>query len=216
MITILLADDHSLMRAGLKRILEDEPDMQVVAEASDGLEAVETYQRIRPTVIILDISMPKMDGLEVLRRILELDPKVRILFLTVYPEKQYGARVLKAGALGYVTKGICSYDLPQAVRTVAGGRKYISDEAKDILAMQALVSRSDLAPLERLSNRELQVLRLIARGSRTRQIANQLGVSIKTVHTYRVRLLEKLGLESNADLCRFAFEQGLTETTAAP
>lgn len=214
MITILLADDHALMRAGLKRILEDERDMQVVAEASDGLEAVEAYQRIRPAVTVLDISMPKMDGLDVLRHILELDPKARILFLTVYPEKQYGARVLKAGALGYVTKGICSYELPQAVRTVAGGRRYISDEAKDVLAMQALASRSDLAPLERLSNRELQVLRLIARGRRTRQIADQLGVSVKTVHTYRVRLLEKLCLESNADLCRFAFEQGLAETTS--
>jgi two-component system invasion response regulator UvrY len=211
MIRVLLADDHTLMRTGLKRIIEEAGVATVVAEASDGLEAVLEFERVRPDVVILDISMPKMDGLEAIKRIRELDPRARILVLTVHPERQYAVRFLKAGALGYVTKGIGTSELPEAIQTVAQGRRYLANEAKDVLAMQLLASRSDVAPLDRLSNRELQIVCLIARGKRIRDIADELGISINTVHTYRSRLLEKLSVGTDAEICQFAFANGLVD-----
>jgi DNA-binding NarL/FixJ family response regulator len=216
MIRVLLADDHTLMRAGLKYIIEAAGAASVVAEASDGLEAVREFERERPDVIILDISMPRMDGMEAIRRIRKIDPRARILVLTVHPEMQYAVRFLKAGALGYVTKGIGTRELPEAIRTVAQGRQYLARDAREALSMQLLLDRSDMAPLDRLSNREIQVVCLIARGKRIRDIADELGISIKTVHTYRSRLLEKLSAHTDAEICQFAFANRLVDVPPEP
>lgn len=210
-IRILLADDHALMRAGLKHIIESSGAASVVAEASDGLEAIKEFQKARPDVVILDISMPRMDGMEAIKHLRELDPRARILVLTVHPEKQYAVRFLKAGALGYVTKGIGTRELPEAIQTVAQGRRYLSRAARETLSMQLLMSRAECPPMDRLSNRELQIVCLIARGRRVRDIAEELGISIKTVHTYRSRLLEKLSAGSDAEICQFAFANGLVD-----
>ncbi|RLC93078.1 MAG: DNA-binding response regulator [Chloroflexi bacterium] len=211
MIRVLLADDHALMRSGVKHIIEEAGVATVVAEASDGVEAVREFERTHPDVVVLDVSMPHMDGLEAIKHIMNLDSRARILVLTVHPERQYAARFLKAGALGYVTKGIGTCELPEAIRTVAGGRCYLANEAKDIVAMQLLVSRSNVAPMDRLSNRELQIACLIAHGKRVRDIADELGISIKTVYTYRSRLFEKLSAHSDAEICQFAFANKLVD-----
>jgi DNA-binding NarL/FixJ family response regulator len=211
MIRVLLADDHALMRTGVKHIIEEAGVGVVVAEASDGMEAVLEFERMRPDVVVLDISMPRMDGLEAIRHIMKADPGARILVLTVHPERQYAARFLKAGALGYVSKGIGTCALPEAIRTVAQGRRYLADEARDIVAMQMLAVKSDAAPIDRLSNRELQVAVLIARGKKIKEIANELGISIKTVHAHRSRVLDKLLARSDAEICQFAFANRLVE-----
>ncbi len=216
MIRVLLADDHALMRAGLKYIIEAAGAATVVAEASDGLEAIREFERARPDVIILDISMPRMDGMEAIKQIRKADPRARILVLTVHPEMQYAVRFLKAGALGYVTKGIGTRELPEAIQTVAQGRQYLASDARETLSMQLLLSRSDMAPLDRLSNREVQVVCLIARGKRIRDIADELGISIKTVHTYRARLLEKLSARTDAEICQFAFANRLVDIPSEP
>jgi DNA-binding NarL/FixJ family response regulator len=211
MIRVLLADDHALMRAGVKHIIEESGVGAVVAEASDGVEAVREFERVRPDVVVLDVSMPRMDGLEAIKHIMKVDSNARILVLTVHPERQYAARFLKAGALGYVSKGIGTCVVPEAIRTVAQGRRYLADEAKDIVAMQMLAVKSDVAPMDRLSNRELQVAVLIARGKRIREIAEELGISIKTVHAHRSRVLEKLSARSDAEICTFAFANKLVD-----
>ncbi len=211
MIRVLLADDHALMRAGLKYIIEAAGTAAVVAEASDGLEAVREFEKEHPDLVILDISMPRMDGMEAIKRIRKIDPRARILVLTVHPEMQYAVRFLKAGALGYVTKGIGTRELPEAIQTVAQGRQYLARDAREALSMQLLLDRSDMAPLDRLSNREIQVVCLIARGRKVRDIADELGISIKTVHTYRSRLLEKLSVRTDAEICQFAFANRLID-----
>src|SRR5512136_2867284 len=175
MINVLIADDHALVRQGLKRLLEEDPEIQVVAEASDGLEAVREYRRVRPDVAVLDIAMPRRDGLETVKRILAIDPDARILVLTMYPEEQYAVRMLKAGAMGYITKGNCTAELHRAVRTVRHGRRYLSDQGENAVDLQLMANRSEETPVGSLWNRELQVLGLIARGFRSSKISAQLG-----------------------------------------
>lgn len=210
-IKVLLADDHSLVRTGIKGILERSPDIRVVAEASDGQEAVNQYKSVRPDVVILDISMPGMDGLETTKSILAVDPQARILMLTMYPERQYAVRALKAGALGYITKGTSTAELHSAVRSVATRKRFLSEEGIDAVTTRLLAGGPSASLIESLSDRELQVLCMIARGRRIVEIADELGVGAKTVETYRGRLLRKLGLRNNADICRFAYDNALVE-----
>jgi len=212
LIRVLLADDHSLVRKGIKHVLEEAPDLQVVADASDGIQAVHAFRRTHPDVVILDISMPGMDGLETVKHLCNLDEDVRILILTIYPEEQFAMRVFKAGALGYITKGTSPEELHNAVRTVSRGKRYLSLGAENSLNLQLASSRPG-SPTSSLSNRELQVLCLIARGRRLSKIAADFGLSVKTIETYRARILQKLCLENDADLCRFAFDNKLVEGT---
>ena len=214
MINVLIADDHALVRQGLKRLLEEDPEIQVVAEASDGLEALEEYERVHPDVAVLDIAMPRRDGLETVKRILAIDPDARILMLTMYPEEQYAVRTLKAGALGYITKGNCTAELHRAVRMVRHGRRYLSDQGENAVDLQLLANRSEKTPVGSLSNRELQVLCLIARGYKSSKISAELGLSTKTIETYRSRLMQKLCLHSDADICRFAYDNKLVGAAA--
>ncbi len=211
MIRVLLVDDHALVRAGLKHVLESAPDICVVAEAVNGLEAVKEFERERPDLVVLDISMPVMNGLDTTKELISRHPEVRILVLTVHPEEQYGVRILRAGALGYITKGSSPPELHDAVRTVASGRRFLSSEGVDILLRLLTNNKSHLAPVESLSDRELQVLCLLARGKKLREVATDLNLSLKTIETYRLRTMQKLHLRTNADMVRFVLENRLLE-----
>lgn len=215
MINVLIADDHALVRQSLKRLLEEDPEIQVVAEAADGLSAEREYERVRPDVAVLDIAMPVRDGLETIRRILTIDPGARILLLTMYPEEQFAVRTLKAGALGCITKGNCTPELHRAVRTVRLGKRYLSDQGENAVDLQLLADRSEKTPVGSLSNRELQVLCLIARGCKSSKISAELGLSTKTIETYRARLMQKLCLHNDADICRFAYDNKLAGAAVA-
>jgi two-component system invasion response regulator UvrY len=211
MIRVLLADDHNLVRAGMKSLLEKSPDIRVVAEASDGLEAVTQFKALRPDVVILDISMPNMDGLEAAKYILSIDQGAAILILTMYLEKQYAVRAIRAGALGYITKGASTSELHAAVRNVSVKKRFLLEEGLEALTNQLASRGSDVELVDSLSDRELQILRLIARGRKVKEISQELDVRTKTVETYRSRILRKLGLRNNAELCRFAFENALLD-----
>ena len=208
-IKVLLVDDHTLVRAGLVRVLEEAPDIDVVAEASNGIDAIVEFERVVPDVMILDISMPDMDGLETTKKLISEHPDARILVLTVYPEDYYAARAIKAGALGYITKGTSTTELYDAVRTVASGKRSLSQKSKDILILQLLDKHTNFDTIQDLSDRELQVLCLLAGGKKTREVANELGLSVKTIETYRARVLGKLHLHTNLDIVRFAYQHKL-------
>ncbi|NQT72343.1 MAG: response regulator transcription factor [Chloroflexi bacterium] len=216
MIRALLADDHQLVREGLKSILEQATDISVIAEASNGLEAIQEYQRTHPDVAILDISMPGMDGLDAVKQISSFDPDARVLILTVYPEQQYAVRALKAGALGYITKGTSSRELHNAVRLVFQGKQFLSNEARDNVMLQLLAKQAQVDPVDSLSDRELQVLCLIARGQKPKEIADDLRLSAKTIESYKSRAMRKLDLRNDAEICRFVFDNKLIEGITPP
>jgi len=207
-IRVLLADDHSLVRAGIRRVLEEAGDMLVVGEAGNGDEAIRLTLRLKPDVVVLDISMPKMDGMETVERLLTLAPRVKILVLTMHPEEHFAVRMMKAGCGGYVTKDVLPHELRDAVRTVASGRQYLSARGKDVVATQT-VSTNVGPGAAALSDRELQVLCLVARGFKLREVADQLNLSVRTVETYELRLRQKLGLQNKVDISRFAYQNKL-------
>jgi two-component system invasion response regulator UvrY len=210
-IRVLLADDHGIVRAGLRRLIEESGDIRVIAEASDGQEAIRLAQSSLPDVAVVDISMPGMDGLEVIDQIHNRYPKLPVLVLTMHEEEQYVIRALNVGAAGYVTKRSAPEKLVEAIRKVHGGGRFLSDSAAETVAARLSRGRSGPSPLDNLSNREIQVLRCLALGRTNREIADAYGLSIKTVDTYRSRLLAKLNLRNNAELSRFAIQNRLIE-----
>lgn len=209
MIRVLLADDHEMVRIGLKRVLEEAGDIEVITEAADGNEALQKFETVQPDVAILDISMPVMDGIDTCKQIIASHPDAKVLILTMHPEEQYAVRLFKAGALGYITKGSSTRELHEAVRSVSNGRKFLFQKGKDPILLQLLGQRGGLTPLETLSDRELQVLRLLTHGAKMREMAATLNISIKTVETYRARLIKKLNLRNNIDLVHFAYQNNL-------
>ncbi len=211
-IRVLLVDDHSLVRAGLRRVLEQAPDIRIIAEARDGREALDSYQEVAPDVVVMDISMPEMDGMEASRRLLALDAQARILMLTRFEEEQYAIRAMKAGCLGYLTKGSSTQQLHHAVRAVARGKRFLSEEGQDVVNLQLLSSQPRSGPLESLSDRELQVLSLLAQGQELKGVARDLELSVKTVETYRSRVLHKLHLRNDVEICQFAMQHGLIDS----
>lgn len=211
MIRILLADDHSIVRAGLRRLVEGAGDMTVVAEAEDGREAIDKAHEATPDVAVIDISMPGIDGLEVISQLLAHFPKLPILVLTMHEEDQYVVRAIGAGARGYITKRSAAEQLITAIRKVHAGGRYISDSAAESLAVHLARGKGARSPLDMLSNREVQVLRRLALGHSNREIAEDFCISVKTVDTYRSRLLKKLNLRNNAELARFAIQNRLIE-----
>lgn len=209
MIQVLVADDHRLVREGIRRILSDATDM-AVEEASTGPETIEKTRAARPHVVLLDVAMPGADGVEVLTRIKREQPDTAVLVLSMYPEDQYAVRMIKAGAAGYLTKDRAPDELIAAIRKVADGGKYITSTVAEALA--TTLEKGVMRPShELLSDREFQVLRGIASGKTVSHIATQLGLSVKTVSTYRARLLEKMGLKNNAELTRYAVSQKLVD-----
>ena len=211
MIRILLADDHSIVRAGLRRIIEDSGDIEVVAEAADGREAVEKVRETLPDVAVIDISMPVLDGLEVVSQLHHYYPKMPILILTMHEEEQYVFRGISAGAKGYITKRSAPEQMVNAIRKVHAGGRYLSDTAAESLAQRLAGGAQERLPLDTLSNREIQVLRHLALGQTVREIAEAYHLSTKTVDTYRLRLLKKLNLRNSAELSRFAIQNRLVE-----
>ena len=211
MIKVLLADDHSIVRAGLRRIIEESGDMVVVAEAEDGQDAIREIQKTSPDVAVIDISMPGLDGLEVLSRIRPTHPKLPVLVLTMHEEDQYVIRVFAAGANGYITKRSAPEQLVNAIRKVHSGGRYINGSAAEALALHMAKGIPGRTLLDTLSNREIQVLRRLAMGLTTREIAEAYNISVKTADTYRFRLLKKLNLRNNTELTRFAIQNGLVE-----
>lgn len=211
MIKILLADDHSIVRAGLRRIVEDTDDMVVVAEAASGQEAINKVREALPDVAVIDISMPGMDGLEVISRLEGYFPKLPVLVLTMHEEAQYAVRAISAGASGYVTKRAAPEELVKAIRKVHNGGRFLCDAAAEALALHLAGGKGGISPMDCLSNREIQVLRCLASGQTNREIAESYNISIKTVDTYRSRLLSKLNLRNNAELSRFAIQNHLID-----
>lgn len=212
MIKVLLADDHSIVRAGLRRIVEESGDMQVIAEAADGREAIEQVHKTSPDVAIIDISMPGLDGLEVISQLKLYYPDLPLLILTMHEEGQYVVRAIEAGAMGYITKQSAPEQLVKAIRKVFSGHRYLTDEGTEALALSVARGARGQSPLDSLSMRELQVLRRLAMGHTNREIAQAYSISIKTVDTYRFRLLKKLNLRNNAELSRFAIQNNLIDT----
>jgi DNA-binding NarL/FixJ family response regulator len=211
LIKVLLADDHSIVRAGLRRIVEESGEMHVVAEAADGREAIQLVKETAPDVAVIDISMPGLDGLEVIGRLKAQHTKLPVLVLTMHEEGQYVVRAIQAGAMGYLTKQSAPEQLVKAIRKIYEGQRYITDEAAESLALRVAKGSNGKSPLDSLSMRELQVLRRLAMGHTNREIASAYHISIKTVDTYRARLLKKLGLRNNAELSRFAIQNRLIE-----
>lgn len=211
MIRVLLADDHSLVRDGLRRLVEGAGDMTVVAEAADGREAIRKAQEARPDVAVVDISMPGLDGLEVVRRLEAVLPKLPVLILTMHEEEQFVVRAIAEGAMGYITKRSAADQLLQAIRKVHGGGRYLSEPAAEAISQRVARGDSARTPLDTLSIREVQVLRGLAGGRSSREIADAYGLSVKTVDTYRIRLLKKLNLRNTAEIVRFAIQNRIIE-----
>jgi DNA-binding NarL/FixJ family response regulator len=211
MIKVLLADDHSIVRAGLRRIVEESGDMAVIAEASCGREAIQAAQRQRPDVAVVDITMPDVDGLEVMEQLLLLYPDLPVIILTMHEEDQYVIRAIEAGAMGYITKRSAPEQLVTAIRQVVQGIRYLAPEAGNALARCVARGSQVKSLLDSISTRELQVLRRLAVGHTNREIAADYHISVKTVDTYRFRLLKKLNLRNNAELSRFAIQNRLIE-----
>jgi len=207
-IRILIADDHPIVRQGLKQIISDSPDMVVAAEAADGQEVLNQVWINEFDVVLLDISMPVRNGLDILKQLKSQQPGLAVLLLSVHPEGQYALRVLKAGASGYITKDRAPDELISAIRAAASGKKYISPSLAQMLASTPGIATA-VPSHHLLSDREYSVLRLIAAGKAKKAIAEELSLSPKTVSTYRSRVLNKMGLKTDAEIVRYAIENQL-------
>jgi DNA-binding NarL/FixJ family response regulator len=204
-IRVLIADDHGIVAEGLRRLVEAEPDMRVVGCVEDGREAVRLAREASPDVVVMDLSMPELNGADATRAIVGEVASCRVLVLSMYADREYVRRALKAGATGYVVKRAAARDLVEAIRATHAGRRYLSSRVADAV----LEEGEDRDPLGRLSAREREVLQLIAEGRTGAEIAGRLSLSQKTVETYRARLIEKLGIRDVPGLVRFAIQRGL-------
>lgn len=210
MIRLVIADDHAIVREGLKRIVGCFSDMLLVDEAVDGAQVIQRVREVEFDVLVLDLSMPGRSGLELIRQVKAEKPGIRILVLSMHQESHYAVRAIKSGANGYLTKEAAPSLLEQAIRKVAAGGAYISAEVAEQLALGAM-PWAEAVPHERLSDREFQVLRLLAGGRTVTDIGNDLHLSIKTVSTHKANLMHKLGLKNQAELVRYAIKHGLVE-----
>lgn len=207
-IKVLIADDHEIIRQGLKKILAETTDLIVVGEVSNGNDVIKFLRTNDADVLVLDFDMPEKNGLDTLIELRPLKPKLPVLILSVFPEDHYGTRFLKAGASGYMGKASASDQLVEAIRKLAKGGKFISPELTDKL-VAGLNSESDNPPHEILTDREFQVFRMLAEGKKLTGIADELCLSVNTISTYRSRILEKMDMESNADIIHYAIKNGL-------
>jgi len=215
MIRLMIVDDHGIVRTGLKRILDDVSGMEVVAEAGTGEEAIELARSIKPDIVLMDISMPGIGGLEATRRITTSFPVIRVIALTVHEEIPFPTSLLEAGASGYITKGSDVMEIINAINTVHRGQQYLTRDVAEKVAFTSLKNRRR-TPLERLSDRETEVMMMIIQGIRNKDIAKSLCLSPKTTSTLRYRLHEKLGVCNDVELTRYAIRHGIIKENTLP
>jgi len=209
-VRIVLADDHAIVREGLKRIVSDVADFTVAGEAADGTEVMQIVRSLEFDVLVLDLSMPGRSGMELIKLVKAEKPRLRILVLSMHQEMQYAVRAIKSGASGYLTKESAPGQLEQAIRKIAGGGAYISAEVAEQLALGAMPG-SDAPPHQALSDREFEVFRLLVAGEAVSDIAAKLNLSVKTVSTHKSNLMQKLGLSNQTELVRYALKHGLAD-----
>ncbi|MCD6038839.1 MAG: uvrY [Gammaproteobacteria bacterium] len=210
LIKILIVEDQELVRIGIKRLLQDVSGLKVVGEACTGEDAVRLAKDLIPEVVLMDLQMPGIGGLEATRKMLRHNPDVKILALTVYAHEPYPSRLLQAGAVGYITKGCASEEMIRAIRTVHSGQRYISSDVAQQLALRRF-SKAEESPLDSLSERELQIMLMITSGQKVQDISIKLCLSPKTVNSYRYRIFEKLGINNDVELTLLAIRLGLVE-----
>lgn len=208
MINVMLVDDHGLVRNGIKRILDDVDGIAVVAEAENGEQAIRKVRQQQPDVILMDISMPGIGGLEATRKIAQSRPGIKIIVVSIHDDDPFPARLLEAGAVGYLTKGCDVREIINAIRSVHTGKQYITPVIAQKLAL-SFINNGEKSPIDRLTQRETQVMLMIVRGSTNKEISEKLCLSPKTTSTYRYRLYDKLGVFNEVELTRFAIRYGL-------
>lgn len=210
MISVLITDDHALVRSGIRRLLEDSKQVKIVGEAECGEDSLQMTQDLKPDVILMDVNMPGIGGVETCRRILQRNPKQKIIVLTVHSEKTFPKRMLEIGAKGYLTKECGVDEMIEAINQVNDGNSYIASSIAQQLAL-SLLPGNEANPIDKLSRREFQVMLMISNGLSNMQMSEKLCLSPKTISTYRLRLLEKLDAHSEVDLIKIAVEQGMVE-----
>lgn len=210
MITVLLVDDHDLVRMGISRMLADSPDIQVIAEAADGETAIRLAKQLKPDVVLLDVNMPNLGGLEVTKRLLHTDKQCKILAVSALANPPYPSMLIKAGVSGYITKGTPLDEMIKAIKKVAQGGRYFSADVAEQLA-DILLADNAGSPFDLLSEREMQVAMMVVNCQSPQQIADQLFVSVKTINTYRYRIFEKLNIDSDVKLTHLAMRHGLIQ-----
>ena len=211
MIRVVIADDHAIVREGLKRIVGDAADIEVVDEASDGTDVMRIVRSLEFDVLVLDLSMPGRSGMELIKLVKSEKPRLRILVLSMHQELQYAVRAIKSGASGYLTKESAPAQLVQAILKIAGGGAFISAEVAQQLALGAMPGAQAAAPHESLSDREFEVFRLLVAGASVTDIAGRLKLSVKTVSTHKANLMQKMGMNNQSELIRYALRQGLAD-----
>lgn len=212
MINVLLVDDHELIRTGIRRLLDDISGINVYAEAESGEEALKMVRSKRPDVVLMDVSMPGIGGLEATRKLSQYDPELPIIILTVHTDDPFPSSLLKAGASGYLHKGCKVDEIVTAIKQVIGGGRYICSEIAQNLALSLLPGHEG-SPFDNLSQREMQVMLMLVQGEKVQDISTQLHLSPKTVSTYRYRLFDKLGVRNDAELTRLAMRHGMLDNT---
>lgn len=211
-IRILLADDHKITRQGLRSLLDENDDMEVLAEAENGRDAIELARKLNPDVIIMDVSMPDLNGVEATRQIIQDNHDVRVIALSMHSDTLFVSEMLKSGASGYLLKDCAFQELEQAIRTVMDGKAYLSPSISGVVVEDYLhrLSKADMSTSEVLTDREREVLQLIAEGQSTKQVALKLHISAKTVETHRRQIMNKLDMHTVAELTKYAIRKGLT------
>ncbi|MRD47914.1 response regulator [Caenimonas koreensis DSM 17982] len=211
MIRIVIADDHAIVREGLKRIVSEAEGMQVLGEACDGTEVMQRVRELEFDVLVLDLSMPGRSGMELIKLVKAERPKLRILILSMHQESQYAVRAIKSGSSGYLTKESAPSQLVQAIRRIAAGGAYVTPEVAEQLALGAMPGAQEQAPHQSLTDREFQVFRLLVDGESVSAIGEQLSLSVKTVSTHKANLMQKMGLHNASELVRYAVKHGLVD-----
>jgi len=213
---VLLADDHNIVRSGLRSLLDAEPDIEVVAEASDGREAVELATQQSVDIVVMDLAMPNLNGIEATRQILARSPATKVIALSMHSDRRFVARALQVGASGYLLKDCAAEDLVRTIRSVAAGRTYLSPQISELVVEDYVsgLAEDDSSALAVLTPRQREVLQLLAEGKSTKEIASALYVSPKTVETHRYHIMSKLGIENLAGLVKYAIREGLTSFDA--
>ena len=210
MINLIIVDDHDLVRAGIRRMLQDVSGVKVIGEASNGEDAVRVAREVKPQVVLMDVQMPGIGGLEATRKLLRIDPDIKVLIVTVCDDDLFPSRLLQAGAAGYITKGATLEEMIKAIRAVNAGQRYISPDIARQLALKHLVDDSE-SPFDALSVRELQITMMITRGMKVQDISDKLCLSPKTVNSYRYRIFDKMNIQNDVELTHLAIRYGLLD-----